>query len=294
MSKMNNFIKNIIVLLKTTFDDYKQNKKHLKFYTTDSKEKQFATLRMFCHMMDKALNNPLFEPGHSQEIYNEALKISEKIKDYYFNDPSFIWTQNILKNFNEIQKKKEVVKKNNKTVVYTDNEKTLIKKFILSRTSCRNFQKKYISEDIIKDIISLAIDAPNGCCRQAVRFYITQKASKITNLIPNIAGITNFTNIQGLVAVCAESSFYSLKDKKLQYVDASLSSENFILAASMHGVYGTMCNFFHASPKQINNCKKILSIKDSENIVMFIAIGYPINIPQKPTRQDISVFYKDV
>ena len=113
-------------------------------------------------------------------------------------------------------------------------------------------------------------------------------------MVPNIAGITNFTNIQGLVAVCAESSFYALKDKNLQYVDASLSAENFILAAGMYGIYGTMCDFFHASPKQVESCKKILSIKETENIVMFIALGYPVYIPEKPICRELDCFCKIV
>ena len=182
----------------------------------------------------------------------------------------------------------------NKVVVYSEEEKSFIKRFIISRTSCRNFQIKKIPEDALREIVLLAVDAPNGCCRQTSRFYITQDENRIKDLIPNIAGITNFTNIQGLVAVCSECSFYSLVDKKLQYVDASLSAENFILAASLYGIYGTMCNFFHANSEQILRCKSILSVKESENIVMFIAIGYPTYIPQKPARRECQDFLKIV
>lgn len=282
------------MLLKATLHDYKYNKTHFELYCADTKEHQFATLRMYCHMMDKALNNPLFEKGHSMKVYREAKSLSEELKQYYSNDSAFFWTQCILEHFEKAQDNgsPEIIAKN--AIEYTEEEKKLIKKFILSRTSCRNFKKEYIQDDIVKDIVMLAADAPNGCCRQTTRFYITQDEVKINSLVPNVAGITNFTNIQGLVAVCAESSFYSLVDKNLQYVDASLSAENFILAASMHGVYGTMCNFFHAAPEQIQRCKKILSIKKSENIVMFIAIGYPTNIPQKPVRHDYCTFLKIV
>ena len=37
---------------------------------------------------------------------------------------------------------------------------------------------------------------------------------------------------------------------------------------------------------------KTLKIKESENIVLFIVIGYPILIPEKPTRRNIQTFYK--
>ena len=165
------------------------------------------------------------------------------------------------------------------------------KAFIYARTSCRNFKPIKIPATVIRDITEIAIDAPNGCCRQTVRYHITQDDENIKKIAPCIAGLTNFSNIQCLVSVSAESSFYSLIDKNLQYVDASLSAENFILGASLYGVYGTMCNFFHATENQIKICKEILHIPDSETIVMFIAMGYPTEIPEKPTRRNVESFY---
>ena len=294
MIGLRKYLNKMKVLLKSTLTDFKQNKSHYEFCTIDTKERQFAMLRMYCHMMDKALNNPSFERGHSMKVYNEAKFLCEKLKENYSNDPAFLWTQNILEHFERAQDNGVPDINKNEVVAYSEEEKSFIKKFIISRTSCRNFQMKMIPEDSLKEIVSLAVDAPNGCCRQTTRFYITQNASRINDLIPNIAGITNFTNIQGLVAVCSECSFYSLVDKKLQYVDASLSAENFILAASLYGIYGTMCNFFHANSEQIQRCKNILSIKESENIVMFIAIGYPTCIPQKPVRRECQDFLKIV
>ena len=112
--------------------------------------------------------------------------------------------------------------------------------------------------------------------------------------MPHVAGMTNFTNVPCVVFVCAESSFYDLIDKKLQYVDASLSAENFILASRLYGIYGTMCNFFHASEKDVVDCKALLHIKNSENVVMVIALGYPQKLPEKPVRRDVESFYEIV
>lgn len=289
---MVNFFAKIKIVLKSSLKDFVFNWKQLTYYKTGCREHDFAVLRTRCHMLDKALNNPFFEKGHSMSVYNEAKEKIEKLKEFFPDDPAFIWSQGVLEKFekSQITGIPEIVRR--KAIDYSVEEREIIKKFITSRTSCRNFLQKSISDQIIKNIIYFAVDAPNGCCRQTSRFYVTQSSEIINCLVPNIAGITNFTNIQGLVAVCAESSFYALKDKNLQYVDASLSAENFILAAGMYGIYGTMCNFFHASPKQVASCKKILSIKETENIVMFIAIGYPVYVPEKPSRQSLHKFYK--
>lgn len=287
-----NFLKNFKVLLKITLKDYAYNKRHLFFRQSRNPDMDFAQLRIYCHMLDKAMNNPNFEKGHSQKIFEEAEFLSNKLRTIYENDKAFIWTSSILEKFKKAQKTGTPVLDNQQKYLYSSDEIQYLENFLKSRTSCRNFEKTKISKEILEKIVKLGVDAPTGCCRQSSRFYITQDDAKIKSLVKNVSGITNFTNIQCLVAVCVESSYYGLIDKNLQFVDASLSAENFILGARIYGIYGTMCNFFHASMDQIDECKKTLKIKESENIVLFIVIGYPILIPEKPTRRNIQTFYK--
>ncbi len=279
---------------KMTFRDLVYNIHHYNARNTGTTEQDFATLRMLCHMLDKGLNNVHFERGHSHSIYVQAQALYVKLVCFYADDPAFIWTGEVLKTYEQAQKEGKVKLEERLSKVYDEREQHYIEDFITSRVSCRNFTGEVILENEIKDIIRLAVDAPNGCCRQTVRFYLTQNPEKISRLVPCIAGITNFTNIPCLACVVAESAFYDLKDKNLQYVDASLAAENLILAARLYNIYGTMCNFFHATPSQVDLCKSLLGIKDSENIVMFIALGYPSRIPQKPVRREINKFYKIV
>ena len=239
-------------------------------------------------MLDKGLNNPNFEAGHSLNIYREAKKLHKNLEPKFGNDKAFIWAGRIIKTFEEAQKTGLPKLESQHWYEYSEEERLQLSNFILRRTSCRNFIDKNISDEILEKIIYIAVDAPNGCCRQTTRYHVIKSISK------NIAGITNFNNIQGLAAVTAEASCYSLMDKNLQYVDAALSAENFILAASIYGIYGTMCNFFQATPSQVQNCKTLLSIPDSQNIVLFIAFGYPSVIPEKPQRQNIDTFYSIV
>ena len=287
-----NILKNLKVLFEVTFKDYKFNKRHLFFRQNTNYEIEFSQLRIYCHMLDKGLNNPHFEKGHSKIIYDNAFELFQKLKNVYDKDNAFIWAKDILERYEVAQREGKPMLENQKEYLYSSEEMKILKVFIKSRTSCRNFKKNKISPNILKNIVEIAIDAPTGCCRQSSRFYITQDEKKINALIKNISGITNFTNVQCLVAVCAESSFYGIVDKNLQYVDASLSAENFILGARIYGIYGTMCNFFHATNAQVKESKEILGINDSENIVLFLVIGYPTLIPGKPVRQNIETFYK--
>ena len=280
--------------LKETLKDYKYNCRHLKIRRESSLEKDFATLRMYCHMLDKAMNNPSFEKGHSMKVFERAKTLCFNLINKYQDDPAFKWTLEIIERFKNAQgtgvpKLVDVSARD-----YSLDERSFISDFIKSRISCRNFESNQIEENVLKEIVSLAVDAPNGCCRQTVRFHITQDAEIIHKIMPHVAGMTNFTNVPCVVFVCAESSFYDLIDKTLQYVDASLAAENFILASRLYGIYGTMCNFFHASEKDVADCKSLLHIKSSENVVMVIAMGYPQKLPEKPVRRDVESFYEIV
>ena len=287
-------LKRYFGILKQSFIDFRYNCKHVKEHSKGTDEILFSRLRMYCHMLDKGMNNINFEKGHSRSVYNGAVKLRKQLAPIYKDDTSFVWVDEIIERFEEAQLSGKPDLESTAAPVYTQQQIDDYIRFITNRTSCRNFDGKKIPLNIIEEIVKIAIDAPNGCCRQVVRYSITQNIDKIRKTMPHVAGMTNFSNIPCLVCVAAETSYYDLVDKNLQFVDASLSAENFILGASLYGVYGTMCNFFHANKEDISICKEIFELKNTENIILFIAIGYPINIPRKPTRRDVSVFYKEI
>lgn len=279
------------IILRATLLDFKYNINHFCNHRKGSQLADFALLRQLCHMLDKGLNNPNFEVGHSYQICNQAKVLYNKLQTRYADDLSFVWAGRILQKFENAQISGEPVLENNDIFIYDEESINILSNFIYNRVSCRNFINKVIPEEIIRKIISIAVDAPNGCCRQTTRYFLTQNPNLIMELSKNIAGITNFNNIQALVAVTAEATCYDLTDKNLQYVDAALSAENFILGASIYGIYGTMCNFFRAKSNEILYCKNMLGIPASQNIVLFIAMGYPCVLPAKPQRQNLETFY---
>ena len=287
------WMKKKVALIKATFRDFQMNKAHLKVRCAQSNEKKFASLRMLCHMLDKGMNNVNFEKGHSKGSYAKACTLAQELSKFYKNDPSFLWCQKIIAMFEQAQL-------NGRTVGfaiprhYSEQEKKMIECFMRSRVSCRNFTGEKVDQDVLNKILSMAVDAPNGCCRQTTRFYITQDPQKIEQIVPCVAGITNFSNIPCLVAVVAEISFYDLVDKNLQYLDSALAAENFILAARLYNVYGTMCNIFQASVKDIECIKSNYGISNTENVTMMIAIGYPVEIPEKPVRRELASFVRYV
>lgn len=289
---MRTFLRYLIVVVKQSMNDFKNNYKHIMAHSKETDEIKFSRLRMYCHMLDKGMNNIYFEKGHSFSVYNSAVKLRDQLYSVYKNDPAFHWGVEIIQTYEKAQVNGKPTLETRAPFTYSKQQIDEYTRFINNRTSCRNFLEKEIPSDVLEEIVRIAIDAPNGCCRQVVRYHITQNKEKIRLAVPHVAGITNFSNIQCLVCVAAETSYYDMIDKNLQFVDASLSAENFILGASLYGVYGTMCNFFHATAQDISICKQIFEVGETEGIVMFIAMGYPISIPKKPIRRDVSVFYQ--
>lgn len=290
------FFSKIRKLLFCTWKDFRYNKKHLRLSSSPNPdpEKEYSDLRMYCHMLDKGLNNASFEPGHSLETLRKAKELAQRLRPLFGEDREFSWIEDIITRFEESQKSGSPSLLNSPAYKYSNQEIKDLTSFIKRRTSCRNFQDKKISDEIIQKITDIAVDAPNSCCRQTVRYYYTQDKNLINDISPKIAGLTNFTNVQCIVCVAAETSFYDLTDRNLRFIDASLSAENFLLGASLYGIYGTICNFFHANKSEVAFCKEKFKVKNTEDILFFIVIGYPSVIPQKPARRTLNVFYKQV
>ena len=260
----------------------------------NTNEQLFTYLRTACHILDKGLNAIPFEKGHSKGIYERAKSLNRLLKTEYGEDPSYLWTSSILEKYEQAQKIDVIKNVELQITEYNDLQRKIFFDFMRSRVSCRNYIKCSVSEHVLKEIVELAVDAPNGCCRQTVRYYISQDSKKIKSLVGDIAGITCFSEIPCLVFVTSFNSVYSLRDRNLQYVDASLSIENFVLAARAYNIFTTICNFFHANRKQVKHVKSIMQIPSDENIIAVITMGYSNNVPMKPVRMSANRFYKVV
>ena len=102
-------------------------------------------------------------------------------------------------------------------------------------------------------------------------------------------GATCFSgNVPCFICVCGDTRFYSLIDKELLYIDASLAAENLLLAAHSYGIEGTPLNWRRHMRKEEEQLRRILDIAPYHAVVLNIAMGYPQFIPPTPVRKDLS------
>ena len=274
------------------FDDLSTLRRFLKFQVENSDHRKFAYLRACCHVLDKGMEYEKFEPGHGHSVYETAKQLQAELSKKFAKDKSFLWINDVISEYEKSQKSRILVRPSRVSKVYSDQDKNIIESFIKSRTSCRNYDGKMIDPNVINKIVELAIEAPIGCCRHTVRFYATQNPADIKYIQRHVSGMTCFSNIPCIVMVYVKSSAYYMRDRKMQYIDASLAVENFVLAAHAYNLGSTICNFSSSSSKDNKAIRNLLGIPYDESPVVAITIGHPISVPRKPLRMDISEYLK--
>lgn len=261
--------------------------------TENESDVDLALLRKNCHILDKGLHVVPFEKGHGETIYKEALLLRDRLLNTDKNvDPSFDWCKGVIASYEQAQYTgcgSENIPFHNYGVV----EKRQIYDFLHSRVSCRIFNAKIIDDSIWNEVIELAADAPNGCCRQTSRIYVVSDKEIIKKLKPNIGGATGFSNgIPYLLCVTADVRPYACMDRMLPYVDASLFVENLVLACRANNIFTTILNFQHASNRERECVMRCLNIPSYERVILFIAAGYADLVPGKPRRMSVNQFRK--
>ena len=107
----------------------------------------------------------------------------------------------------------------------------------------------------------------------------------------NIAGATGFGNgIPYLLCVTADTRPYTTIDRMLAYVDASLFTENLVLACRANNIFTTILNFQHASEQERKSVSERLNIPSYERVILFVAAGYVDFVPEKPVRMSVDKF----
>lgn len=288
-------LKKLYVLIRFSIDDMKIIVSMYKYERENCDARKFAYLRACCHVLDKGLEADNFQVGHGKAVFKSAILYRDLLKSQYSNDPSFQWACNVIDEYEYAQKEGSVHRKvisTDRNVFVSDLERNTLIKILKSRTSCRNYQEKEIELKTLNDLVSLAIEAPVGCCRQTVRFYITQDSEIIKVIQKSVSGMTCFSHIPCVVLVYAKSSVYNVLDRRMQYIDCSLAVENFVLAAHAYNLGTTICNFSSASKTEEKAVSSVLKVPSDESPVVAITLGYPTKVPRKPIRMDINEFYK--
>ncbi len=145
-----------------------------------------------------------------------------------------------------------------------------------TRHSIRWFLPTPVPREAIDAAVTVALQSPNACNRQAYSFRIFDEP-ELTRQVAGIPmGISGFEDkIPCLAVLIGHSGAYpEARDRHLIYIDASLAAMAFILAMHVQGI-GTCCVNWPEIGELEERMQRVMGLTHDERPIMLISIGYP-------------------
>jgi len=148
------------------------------------------------------------------------------------------------------------------------------KKLCYQRRSVRWFMPEKPKRQLLDKAFILAGLSPSACNRQPYKFIVVDEEpllSKVSILPGGTAGFAH--NFPCIVAVVGDLSAYQGEhDRHIIYIDASLASMTFMLTLETLGLSSCAINWPDLESRE-RQAQALLSLKNYERVVMFIAVG---------------------
>ncbi|MFI3685942.1 nitroreductase family protein [Vagococcus fluvialis] len=193
-----------------------------------------------------------------------------KEKDYdlsYFNEVYFEFLDEII-NINSLRT--GVLKK----IETKDNNKKNFAELSKERFSVRDFSKKEVTNDVIRNVVDIALKTPSACNRQMWTVKAIKDENKIERVLSFQRGFSGYDTppILFLVTVSLES-FQFPRERNQAFVDGGLFSMSLLYSLEYHNLAACALNS-ELTLEDEKEIREILDIPKSEVMIMFIASGY--------------------
>jgi len=156
---------------------------------------------------------------------------------------------------------------------------------ILNRRSIREYNKKPVSESLIKKILETAMSAPSAGNEQPWHFIIINDPF-LLNEIPSFHNHAQMLKDASLaILVCNDINLEKHKGMWIQ--DCSAATENMLIAIHAMGL-GAVWLGVYPREERMNGLSNLLKIPDHIIPFSLVSIGYPSEIKSRPNRYDES------
>jgi len=148
---------------------------------------------------------------------------------------------------------------------------------IIKRRSVRNFLNTPVSLRKIKYAIKLALNSPSVCNRQSWHIYILKKGDTLNHVLNLQRGNRGFREKIGtLLVVTADlNSFQGFNERNQGFIDGGIFSMSLLLSLHYADLGACPMNWSYHFDEDLK-IRKVLKVRRSENIILFIAVG---NVP---------------
>lgn len=291
-------IKRSIDLSKYFFEDFNVYNASAFYQTTShTHENLRAILTLNYHAIEKGLSHKNLRLGFGKKaltrlyqnivIYNErgfpsdderyqsALSCIDKYikihddKGYDISDIKRMFKPYLVSSYIGEGGTKRILKKdkiNNLNI----NFKSLAK----NRHTIREFSNERIKLEKIEHVINIALSTPSACNRQPWRVYAISDTSYIKKIIEKQGGLKGYQNHPPmLLVITSDVQYYGGPiERNAAYIDGGLFSMSVLYGLEYEGFAACTLN---ASLNLENEkyIKELVEIKQTEKIIMFIAVG---------------------
>jgi nitroreductase len=158
---------------------------------------------------------------------------------------------------------------------------------IRTRASVRSFKTDDIPDDVVDDILSAAVQAPNAGNIQEWSFVVVRKPGNRKRLAQAAFEQNLISDAPVVVVVCADlgeiGNAYGERGESLFSVqDTAAAAQNLMLAAWDRGIGSCWVGSFNE-----NAVREIIVLPGNVRPMAIIPLGYPASKPKKPARKEI-------
>jgi len=140
-----------------------------------------AMLRKYAHIIDKALERPDYEPGHSRQWYDAAKTTLNLLEKNYASDPTITWVKEKIQEYEKRQCHPEHTEKYGHIYSSEEDYHTLMR-IIKERRSIRNFTDQPVEIEKINRFLEAINWAPSSCNSNRQKCLLQQNLSLLNNV----------------------------------------------------------------------------------------------------------------
>jgi nitroreductase len=147
--------------------------------------------------------------------------------------------------------------------------------FFEHRYSIRQFDASPVALDLIVKAIQMAQKAPSVCNRQSGKVYVFDNDEKGSAVLSCQNGNRGFGHTANKILIITSELgiFLGVGERNQCWIDGGLFAMSLIYALHSLGL-GTCCLNWSVEQEVDRKLREIAKIKDSENIIMLIAVGH--------------------
>ncbi len=147
--------------------------------------------------------------------------------------------------------------------------------FFLSRHSVRNFTNDEVEMRDIEAAVRVAQKSPAVCNRQSGKVHVLADPKLIAEALKLQGGARGFEHVVNKVAAITVDTrnFWGAGERNQAWVDGGLFAMSFIFGLHARGL-GSCCLNWSRSNEDSSKLRKLIGARDTEAVIMLIAIGH--------------------